>query len=221
MRIEKTSLLGSPYLGVFSRVTDNFVLLPNKVSQREESFFSGLFSAEIIKSNIADSPLVGALSVGFGKKLLISELALDSEIKLLESRGLKVMKLRNSTAVGNLIALTEKNAVCSNAIPERQVKDVEKFFGVKAFVIDVAGSDLVGSSIVVAGKGFIVNPGISKDEFSELERIFGVEGVATTANYGDRFVANSVVANSSGVAVGERTSGPELARIDDAFSKEQ
>jgi len=44
---------------------------------------------------------------------------------------------------------------------------------------------------------------------------FKVKGIPATANYGDRFIANSVIANSKGTATGANTSGPEMARIDE------
>jgi len=51
-----------------------------------------------------------------------------------------------------------------------------------------------------------------EDEFMELKKIFNVDGKATTANYGDPFVGNDVVANSKAAVVGAYTSGHELIR---------
>ncbi|MEK6902504.1 MAG: hypothetical protein AABX02_02875, partial [archaeon] len=54
-------------------------------------------------------------------------------------------------------------------------------------------------------------------EMEQLEAIFKVPGMTTTANYGDAFIGNSVLVNKHGGVVGERTSGPELARIDEGL----
>ena len=84
----------------------------------------------------------------------------------------------------------------------------------------IGGSDLIGSLCVASNKGFIVSPSVTKKEFKIIEKALKVKGTSATANYGDKFVGNSVIANSKAVIVGSLTSGHELNRIDEGLSGE-
>ncbi|MDP6670630.1 MAG: translation initiation factor IF-6, partial [archaeon] len=83
---------------------------------------------------------------------------------------------------------------------------------------EIAESDLIGSNIVLTNKGFIANPMISEKEFKKIEKNTGLEGATATANFGDKFVGNGVIANSNTAFVGLRTTGHELIRIDEGLS---
>jgi len=69
----------------------------------------------------------------------------------------------------------------------------------------------------VTNRGFVAHPNTSDEELDVLEDVFGVEGTTSTANYGDPFVRASIVANSYGIIVGERTSPVEILRIEDVL----
>ena len=83
---------------------------------------------------------------------------------------------------------------------------------------EVAKSDLVGSSMVLTNHGFTVNPLVSEEEFSFIGKKTGLCGTTATANYGDKFIGNSVIANSKVALAGLHTSGHELMRIDEGLT---
>ncbi|MBN2127682.1 MAG: translation initiation factor IF-6 [Candidatus Diapherotrites archaeon] len=218
MEFLKKSIKASPYLGVFCVLTDKYLIHPHGLYKKEFSGFEK-FEVELIPATIASSSLIGVFSKGLNEKLLATYLIEDKEKKELEKKGLKV-KTIDSTAIGNLIAVNENGGIASPLLTEKQVKETEKFFEVPFKVSSIGGSDLTGSCICVTNKGFVVHPNISEKEFTLLEKIFKVKGMPATANYGDRFVANSIIANSKGIAAGENTSGPEMARIDEGIGRE-
>lgn len=156
---------------------------------------------------------------GIGKKVVVPEMAERSEVKALEHAGLEVESVY-STAIGNLAALNSKGGIISPLMPEAEKKRLENFFGVKFTGMTVAGSDVPGAAIAVTEKGFIVHPNVDEKEFKKIGKIFRVNGAAGTANYGDAFVGNDVIANSKGVVVGAYTSGHELMRIDEGLRGE-
>jgi translation initiation factor 6 len=120
-------------------------------------------------------------------------------------------------ALGNLIALNDFGGISSPLLSEKMVKELNRFFSLEFIRNEIAKTDVVGSCIVVTNKGFLVNPNTSKKEFELLKKTFKVEGQLGTANYGDPFVANDVLANSKGALVGEQTSGHELIRVDEGL----
>ena len=216
MRIERSSIRASPYLGIFCAVSDKMALMPMASSSAEARKFGEVFGVETMKVSLAGSSLLGVLSQGNRKGFLLPRIAEEKEVKRLEEAGVKTLAT-NLTAVGNLLTFNDSKGVCAETIAKEEVKRMEKFLGVEFYQKNIVGTEVTGSNLVLSSKGFIVNPEISDSEFKALEKHFGLKGLVTTANYGDPFVANSVLANSFGVLAGELTSGPEMMRIDEAL----
>lgn len=219
MEIEKGTIKGCPYLGVFSVATEDVVILPKFVEQKETVNFERTLGVEAIKANIMESALAGIFMTGIGKKFVVPYAASRVEEKFLCGQGLEIERI-GATALGNMIALNSRGGVVSPLLPVHERKKLADFFGIKFEAMNVAGSDVPGSAITVTESGFIVHPNVNEKEFKMLEKIFGVSGKPTTANYGDPFVGNDVVANSKGAIVGTYTSGHELIRIDEGLRGE-
>ena len=217
MNIDARTIKASPFVGVLGLLTDEFALLPLVAEKKELRGLEHFLGVPVIKGNLAQSSLIGVLALGLGSKIALSELVEAREVKELEKNGLDVFVLQGVTALGNLVALNEKGGIASPMLSAAQVKQLEDFFKIKLGQHSVVGSDVPGATIVATSKGFIVHPLVSEKELSLLEEMFNVHGVPTTANYGDRFVGNSVLANKKAVIVGVRTSGIELARIDEGL----
>lgn len=213
MRIQKQTIRGSPYLGVFSTVTEKIALIPRELYSKEEKYFKEILGVESIRVSVASSPLLGTLCKGVGEKFLVPPIAEDKEIKELENAGLKILQLDYTTAIGNLVAVSEKGLMVSDSVPKKEFEQIEKFFGMKGKHLRFEKTDLIGSSLIPTQKGFLANPMVAKTELAEIEKTFQVSGDLCTANYGDKFIANSLVANSNGCLAGVLTSGPELAKI--------
>ncbi len=217
MRLDKRTLAASPFVGVFGILTDKIMLLPHVALGKERSGLTELTGVEFIEADIAASSLLGVLGVGVKDKIALSELARDEEIESLQSAGLKVEKINGVTALGNMACISDKGGVISPALSNAQKSQLESFFGVEIVFSKIAESDLTGSSIVANSKGFIVRPKVTEQEFEVVKKALKVEGIPTTANYGDRFVGNSVLANNESVIAGINSTGHELIRIEEAF----
>jgi len=220
MKIEKAKLHSSPYIGVFSIVTETTALLPLQTESRTVKVFEKTLGVNVVKTVLASSPLLGVFGTGNSRGLVVSGLVEKSEIKELEKNGLNVMKLKSILAIGNLMGINDSHGVCSSLISKKDMKSIEKKLGIVLERQTIAKTDLVGSCMELTNRGFIVNPKISKEEFEKMEKNFKLRGVASTANYGDELVGNSVAANSNGAIVGELTSGHEIVRIDEGLRGE-
>lgn len=217
MSIKTISLHGSPYVGIFCSVTDEIALIPSFLNSKDVKRIEDTLNVEAIPTTIANSHLIGVLSRGLKKKFAVAYTIDKSEKDHLEKIGLNIHPVRGITAVGNLLCMQANAGIASPLIHPLELANLEKFFNVKLHAKNVAGSELAGSSILATDKGFLAHPKTEPHEMEWLESVFRVPGMTTTANYGDPFIANSILANAHGSIVGERTSGPELSRIDEGL----
>lgn len=217
MNIKTVSLRGSPYVGLFCVATDEFALVPAFMEAKDVKKVEDALNVKAIVTTIADTHLLGVLAKGLGKKLVVASTISKSEVAELEKHGIHVHVMDEITAVGNLMCIQKNGGIISPLIPEEERKKLEKFLGITLHVQHVAKSELAGSCVLATEKGFLAHPKTEPEEMEQLESIFHVPGMTTTANYGDPFPGNSIIANTYGIVVGERTSGPELARIDEGL----
>lgn len=221
MNFARGTIRSSTYVGVFCTATDDYALVPHTILSKELKVVEEKLEARAIRTSIGNSGLLGVLARGMGCKIAVSGLIEPEEKRHLENEGLELLVLEeNFTATGNLIALNNRAGVASPVFSEGTMKMLQDFFRVKFVKMAPAGSELAGACITVTNKGLIANPNISEKDFARIESMFGVKGAATTANYGDVFVGNSVVANSKGAIAGEKTSGIELSKIDEGLRGE-
>lgn len=210
----------SPFVGVFARVTDGFVLVPKQAQKKEIDGLRDFFGVEVVHTNIANSSLIGILSIANSHGIILPGLAEEHEVKQLEQAGLRVKKLHAISAFGNLVALNDRVGICSKHISKETKKEMESFLKVELKQMQVGGSDLAGAAVVATNNGFVTHAKTDKKELDALEKIFGVKGRATSANYGDAFVAHGVAANSRAALVGVHSTQHEMMRIDEGLSGE-
>lgn len=218
MNFARGTIKSSPYVGVFCSPTEEVALVPYSIHPKELHTIEQKLEVNAIKTTLGNSNLLGVLSKGLGRKYAVTSLAEKEEVRNLERNGLELILLEeNFTATGNLAAMNKNGGIASPLFSGETISELKKFFGVKFEKMMLAGSDLAGACLTVTNKGFICHPNTSEKDFRKLEKTFKVRGVATTANFGDLFVGNSVIANSKGAMAGERTSGVELSKIDEGL----
>ena len=218
MHLDRVTVRESAYLGVFCSVTDALALVPNDISKKELANIKA-FDVEIIRAKVADSCLFGVLMRGAGNKFVVPDLLNRHEEDFFSSKGIELLKIGNK-AYGNLMAMNSRGGMVSGIVERKDFEKIKAFFGIHLIHSNFSCTELIGSSIVASDKGFIVNPEISQEEFSNLSCLFGVKGKATTANYGDIFVGNDVIANSNAVFVGSYTTAKEIMHIDEGLRGE-
>jgi len=220
MKIEKKTLRGSPFIGIFASVTEKTCLISLEIEKKEAKKLEEFFEVEVIQTTISNSSLVGSLVKGNSKGFIAAETIEEREIKVLEEQGIKVKRITGLTAVGNLIAVNDFGGIASSLIEKKTFEEIKKFFGVQFKQMNVANSEVIGSCISATNKGFIVHPEVKEKELKEIESILKVSGIPSTANYGDPFIANDILANSKGVLIGEYTSNAEILVIDEGLRGE-
>ncbi|MDP2665952.1 MAG: translation initiation factor IF-6 [Candidatus Diapherotrites archaeon] len=218
MTIKAINLRGSPYLGIFCSTTDEIALIPEFVEQKESKRIAETLGVETLPTRLADSPLIGVLSRGYGKKFTLANCTQEEEVDALRAMGIDTLVLRDTSAVGNLVHVNRHAGLISHLIPEKDRVAIEAFFGKVLHRSTIAKSDLAGACLVGNERGYLVHPKAEAAEMQKIEDWLKIPGMRTTANYGDPFIGNSILANKHGIMVGELTSGPELARIDEGLN---
>ena len=167
---------------------------------------------DAIKTTLMNSNLVGIFCTLNNKIAILPEGAEKREIKLFKDAGLDVIQIGGQfDALANLIVMNDNCVVCSPAIYPELKRHI------KCEPLKVAGSDLTGSALFVTNAGFLAHRDASHAEVENLERLFKSKGNIGTVNFGDPFVRSGLVGNKKGIIAGLRTSGPEMARIDNTF----
>ncbi len=218
MHMNKLSIRGSPFVGVFIKATDEFALVPTGLTPKDKKIIEQTFEVNIVETRIANTSIIGSLCIANKKKVVLPSIAEPDEIDELERQGIKTAVIDSVEALGNHVTLNDTSGICGNALREQTLKSIEHELGIEIKRLTVANSDLVGSATVVTNKGFVCHPKTLEEEFKTLEKTLAIKGNVSSANYGDLFIGNSVAANSFGCLVGQNTTGYEMMAIDEALA---
>ena len=216
--LKRMNLTGSPNLGVYISVNDEVAIVPFNLSTEVEDIIKETLEVDTIKTSIAGCNLNGALAVGNSNGFVVSPYINEKELQTLEDAGLNVSLMPGKyTAVGNLIAANDHGAIVGPKVGEKAVKVIEDTLKVPVEISSIADSNIIGSSSLVTNKGFLVHRDASYEELDFVEEVFKVEGNIGTVCKGMPLVGACGIANSQGAIVGESTTGPEMARLEESL----
>ena len=158
---------------------------------------------------------------GNNKGIILPYLVKDEELEILrksigDELNIGVLPSKK-TAVGNIILANDKAALVHPELDKKTLKFIEDVLDVPVEQGTIAGISTVGSVAVVTNKGMLVHPETSAEELKFLEELFKVRVDVGTVNFGVSFIKTGIVVNSYGALVGERTTGPEIMRIEQVF----
>lgn len=216
--LKRVDIVGNPNIGVFILATDDIAIVPYNLLDNKVSIIEEALEVDVIKSSIAGSNLIGSLAVANNNGIVVSPHVLDKEIKQFEDLGLEVAKIPgNYTAVGNIVACNDNGAIVSPFLSEDAVNVLEETLNVDVEPTSMVGSDIIGSLITVTNKGFLMDKKATKNEVKFANDIFGVEGDVGTVGRGISLVGACSLANSNGAIVAKESTGPEMARVEEAL----
>ena len=136
----------------------------------------------------------------------------------MEDIGLNIAKISDKyTAVGNIIAANDNGAIISPLISEKSANIIEETLDVRVERSEIAGFNIIGSLITVTNKGALIHRESSKSELKFVENVFKVESNIGTVGQGINLVGACSIANSFGAIVPENSTGPEMARVEEAL----
>ncbi|HOI39366.1 MAG TPA: translation initiation factor IF-6 [Methanobacterium sp.] len=216
--IRRVNLAGNPNLGVSIAVTDKLALAPPNLGEKMVGVLEECLQVPVIKTPISGSSLAGALAVGNSRGFLLSKYAFDKEIETIKKSGLEVERIPDRlTAVGNIILANDHGALVNPLLSDESIEVVSETLDVDVVRGSIAKFKINGSVAVATNKGVLVHPSATPEEIKFLEKTMKVPADVGTVNQGTKLVGAGTVANSNGVLVGEKTTGPEMARIEESL----
>lgn len=220
MKIKKLAIKGSPFIGVFCKTTQSVTLVPFGLTSKEEHTISDILGTELVPCSLANSSLLGVLAVGNHKGFVVPSIVEKNEVQALQENGISVTRLPGVAALGNLVSLNDSTGLCSPVLSDAIIEQIEKELNVSIIKMRVGNSELVGSACVLSNRGFVCTPHVTKIELSKIQKATRLKGNRTSANFGDPFVGNGILANDSGALVGSPSTAHELLAIEEAFRGE-
>ena len=209
--IQKFDIDGNPNLGVSILAKDNVAIVSPGL---QDSYLKSIKETPICGSNLA-----GALMAGNSNGLLISPYVFSHELDVLREHDINVEIMPDKlTAIGNIIVANDNGALVNPSLSDEAKRIIKNTLEVEVVETSIAGLDIVGSLVAATNRGALVHPDASEEELDLVEDVLGVPAEIGTVNRGVKLVGACIIANSNGVIVGNKTTGPELARIDQVFN---
>ena len=216
--LKRVDIVGNPNVGVFILATDDLAIVPYTLLDERIEIIKETLDVNVVKSSISGSSLIGSLAVANSNGIVVSPHVLDREVKQFEDLGLNVATIPGQyTAVGNIVAANDHGAIASPFLSDEAVQVIEETLDVDVGTSSMVGSDIIGSLIKVTNKGFLISKHAVQSEVNFAREVFGVEGDIGTVGKGIALVGACIIANSNGAIVAKDSTGPEMARVEEAL----
>ncbi|XP_049849618.1 uncharacterized protein LOC126319948 [Schistocerca gregaria] len=217
----RTQFENSSDIGVFTRLTNSYCLL----SFGREHFHS--FEHELadhiplVYTSIAGTQIVGRLTVGNRRGLLLPNTTTDQEMMQIRNTlpdSVVVQRVEERlSALGNVIVTNDSVALIHPEL-DRETEDIiADVLGVEVFRQMVGGCSLVGTYASINNAGALVHSRCTVEEMDELSGILQVPVTNGTINRGSDVLGSGIVVNDWIAFCGMDTTVPEIAIVESIF----
>ena len=214
--IRKFSIFESEFIGLYCRAWEDLAIVPVQLDNVSRKTISEVLDVRIQESRMDPSGMYGVFSVMNTNGIIVGG---NSGKIDFDPGNRQVLYLKDTiNAVGNDIVANDHGALVHEDFDNKSVKMIEEALNVETVKGRMGIFQTVGSGSVATNKGMIVNPEVSDDDIEILKDIFKVPVSAGTANFGSPMVGASLIANTKGILVGEKTTSIEIGGIDDVLS---
>ncbi len=216
--LKRVDIVNNPNVGVFIVATDDFAIVPYNLLDEKAEIIKEALEVDIVKSSVSGSNLIGSLVVANSNGIIVSPHVLEREVKQFEELGLNVGIVPGEySALGNIVAANDTGAIASPFLSSKAIRVIEDTLDVKVESRPINDRDIIGSLLQVTNRGFLVTREASEDEVDFAQEVFGVEGDIGTVGRGISLVGACSIANSNGAIVAKESTGPEMARVEEAL----
>jgi len=219
MDIIKYDVYRGPNLGVYLSVNDSIGLVPMGFAKTKADKLAEYLDIEIHFTAIANTRLIGALSIMNDKGILLPTTSYQNEYDFLKKEtDLEVGVLDTKfNALGNVICANNKGAVVSPWLSKNDCQTISDILGVETVQKRIAGFNQVGSVMVSNDSGAVIHPETNEEDMKMFANVLGVKIEHCSINNGIPFVSSGVLANNHSIVVGSLTTGPEIMMLTRAF----
>eukprot|EP00128_Syssomonas_multiformis_P018580 Colp12_sorted_trinity150504_noHs@26338 len=210
-------------IGVFAKLTNSYCLVAIGGSENFYSVFEGELAdvVPVIHTSIANTRIIGRLTVGNRKGLLVPHTTTDQELQHLRNSlpdAVKIQRVEERlSALGNVIACNDYDALVHPDIDRETEEIIADVLGVDVFRHTVADQVLTGTYCVFSNQGGLVHPRTSVQDQDELSSLLQVPLVAGTINRGSDMIGAGMVVNDWAAFCGLDTTSTELSVVESIF----
>jgi len=204
---------GSPYLGVYLRAAESFALVPPSTNGPLEREIERLLGVRLVRTNVADSEVVGALVALNSHGVVVGDDLDPAERRALEGFGTVSVVRQRQNAMGNNVLANDHGALVHPELPDGALSAIGEALGVPVLRGTLAGLGTVGMAGLATNRGAVVHPRTTDREATVVEELLGVPVHRSTANFGVPIVGACAVANSRGMMIGRPTTGVEISHL--------
>ncbi|MBS7640265.1 MAG: translation initiation factor IF-6 [Candidatus Bathyarchaeia archaeon] len=212
---------GSASIGVFMRVTEKIVIVPNQFPESIVKKIESWFKLPVVRTNIGGSVLIGSLICANSYGIVLPHFVREEELTAIKSLGgdinIAIMEESKKTAFGNLVLANDYGAIADPRLKRSEIKIISDTLGVDVAQGEIAGLPYVGALAVATNKGVLAHPLLKPEEERVLSEVLKVQVNVGTVNCGIPYVGTGLAGNTRVAVVGSLTTGPELFIIGQAL----
>tara|TARA_B100002003_G_scaffold70923_1_gene66132 strand:- start:198 stop:863 length:666 start_codon:yes stop_codon:yes gene_type:complete len=219
MDIIKYDVYSGPNIGIYTKVNNQFVFVPNGFAKTKAENLANYLQTDYLTISIANTRLLGILAVLNNHGMLLPNTCSQEEIDHLKKHtdlNIKLLDVKYN-ALGNLICVNDKGGIVSPTIDKKYVKEIEDVLDIEVLQKKIAGFYQVGAVMSATSNGGIIHPLTDEDDVNTFSNILGVKIEPATINGGIPFVSSGILANDNAIVVGTLTNGPEIMMLTSAF----
>ena len=219
MDIIKYNVYRGPNLGVYISVNDKIGLVPMGFAETKAEKLSEYLDIEILYTAVANTRLIGALSVMNNKGILLPNTAYQDEFDYLKNdTDLEVGVLDTKfNALGNVICANDKGAVVSPWLSKEDCSKISDVLDVEVIQKKISGFNQTGVVLVANNSGAAIHPEADEEDMKTIANVLGVKIEQSSINNGIPYVSSGILANNHCLVVGSLTTGPEIMMLTRAF----
>ena len=175
----------------------------------------------ILHTTIAGTRIVGRLTAGNKRGLLVPTSTTDQELQHLRNSlpdSVRIQRIEERlSALGNVICTNDHVALIHPDLERETEEIIADVLGVEVFRQTVADNVLTGSYMALSNAGGLVHPKTSVQDQDELSSLLQVPLVAGSVNRGSPVVGAGMVVNDWMSVTGLDTTATELSVIESVF----
>jgi translation initiation factor 6 len=218
--IIKFDVYRGPNIGIYTKVNDEFVFVPNGFASSKSEKLAQYLQTDYIVTSVADTRLLGILMVVNNHGILMPNTCSEEELgKIKKKTDLNVDILDvKFNALGNMMSVNDKGGIVSPSLPKESLQKIEDVLDIEVLQKKIAGFHQVGAVMATSQSGGIVHPETDDEDIKIISNILGVKVEPATINGGLPYLSSGILVNNKSMVVGTLTNGPEIMMLTRAFT---